>query len=126
MDHAWIASYLGFMCFDPLIEEDTEVALGGGGAPVRPVALFPNRPNPFNPATEIAFSLAEPARIRLNVYDPAGRLVARVADGDYSAGRHALLWDGRDRRGSPSPSGVYFYRLGAGRWTSTRKMVLIR
>ncbi|MBN1825192.1 MAG: hypothetical protein JW958_02925 [Candidatus Eisenbacteria bacterium] len=126
MDHAWIAAYLGFMCLDPLIEEDTEVALAGAGAPAAPVTLLPNRPNPFNPSTEIAFTLREPARVRLGVFDAAGRLVARVADGDYPAGRHAFFWDGRGRGGSPSPSGVYFCRLDAGRWTSTRKMVLLR
>jgi hypothetical protein len=95
------------------------------GTPARPF-LAQNRPNPFNPRTEIAVGLAERSRIRLRVFDAAGRHVRTLVDGDRAAGRHALDWDGRDERGHDVPSGVYLYRLEVAGVLETRRMVLLR
>jgi flagellar hook assembly protein FlgD len=90
------------------------------------VVLEPNAPNPFNPATTIRFRLGEAGEARLTVFDPAGRLVAELFSGPASAGDHTTAWNGLDRSGREVGSGVYFYRLEAGRASWTRSMVLLR
>ncbi|MFH1679553.1 MAG: FlgD immunoglobulin-like domain containing protein [Candidatus Eisenbacteria bacterium] len=96
-----------------------------GGAPLR-VVLEPNAPNPFNPSTTIRYHVDRSGPVRLTVYDPAGRLVARLHDGPSEAGSHSVVWDGRDLRGSEVGSGVYLYRLDAERVSFERKMILVR
>jgi hypothetical protein len=105
--------------------DKTELAPTGTDVPSA-AALDQNYPNPFNPATTIAFSLREPALVSLRIYDAAGRLVRKLADEPLSAGPHKRSWDGLDSRGAPASSGVYLYRLDAGSFSRTRKMVLIR
>jgi hypothetical protein len=83
-------------------------------------------PNPFNPVTVISFDLPARARVRLSVYDVAGREVRVLADEILDAGTKRFVWDGRNARGEEVSSGVYFYRLTAGDRTATKKMVLIR
>jgi hypothetical protein len=92
-----------------------------------PVAfLAQNHPNPFNPATTIVFGLAEPAHVHLRIYDAAGRLVRVLADGHRAAGRYSVTWNGRDGGGRRAASGVYLYKLQAGAFEKTRKMVLLQ
>jgi hypothetical protein len=100
----------------------------GAETPKAPDAsyLAQNYPNPFNPVTRIAFGLAAPASASLRIYDAAGRLVRVVADGSRPAGHFAEVWDGRNMRGEAMASGVYFYRLDAGSFTQTKKMILLR
>jgi hypothetical protein len=100
----------------------------GAEPPKAPAASFlsQNVPNPFNPATRIAFGLGVPANVSLRIYDAAGRLVRTLVEGARPAGRYSELWDGRDARGASVASGVYFCRLDAGRFTQTRKMLLLR
>ncbi|MDD3643767.1 MAG: FlgD immunoglobulin-like domain containing protein, partial [Candidatus Krumholzibacteria bacterium] len=90
------------------------------------VFLAQNWPNPFNPGTTIAFGLKERGHTSLRIYDAAGRLVARLVEETMPAGRHTMVWDGRDRNEAPAASGVYFSRLVAGEFAQTRKMILIR
>jgi hypothetical protein len=95
-------------------------------APEALTALLPNRPNPFNPATEIAFSIGTPGPVRLQIFSTRGQLVRVLVDEAMSAGEHSAVWDGRTLTGRPVASGVYFYRLSTpdGQWT--RKMSLIK
>jgi hypothetical protein len=106
----------------------TGVKDAGIRLPATPV-LQQNYPNPFNPTTTIRFSIEQPDEIRLEIYDLAGRLVRTLIDNENKvAGEHLVLWDGRDDRGKPVGSGVYFYRLfsnGSKRFEKTRKMVLL-
>ena len=88
--------------------------------------LAQNYPNPFNPLTQIVFGLAEPAHVSLRVYNAAGQLVRVLIDEELSAARYEKNWDGRDGAGRPVSSGLYFYRLEAGSFIETRKMVLLR
>jgi hypothetical protein len=88
--------------------------------------LFQNYPNPFNPFTRIRFELREPASVSLRVYDPSGRLIRVVADRPYGAGSFTAVWNGKDQAGHEVSSGVYFYRLNAGGFSRTKKMVLVR
>ena len=89
-------------------------------------ALNQNYPNPFNPATTIAFDLPLSSRVTLEVFDITGRLVRTLVDGQMPAGRHRVIWDGRGEAGQPVASGVYLYRLQAGDFVQTRKMVLMQ
>jgi hypothetical protein len=88
--------------------------------------LLQNHPNPFNPSTTIEYVLPAASWVLITVYDTRGRLVARLADEDQQAGPHAIVWNGLDTSGTPLPSGVYFYRLEAGKLTQTRKMIILR
>ncbi|RMG23121.1 MAG: T9SS C-terminal target domain-containing protein [Methanobacteriota archaeon] len=86
-----------------------------------------NYPNPFNPTTTISFDLPHATRITLHVFDVNGRQVRTLAEGEFAAGSHQMVWDGRDDNGVPVASGVYFYRLTTGSgFVATRKMVLLR
>ncbi len=89
--------------------------------------LEPNRPNPFNPTTSISFVLPGPADASLVIYNTAGRLVRSLVSGEQlTGGTHTYGWDGLDDAGLEAPSGVYFYRLDAGRLSDSKRMLLIR
>ncbi|HSG27911.1 MAG TPA: FlgD immunoglobulin-like domain containing protein, partial [Candidatus Krumholzibacterium sp.] len=90
------------------------------------LALFQNVPNPFNPSTEISYFLPQAESVSLDIFDVAGRRIKTLANGIMREGDHRVEWDGRDNNGSRVASGVYFYRLRAGKDTLTRKMVLLR
>jgi hypothetical protein len=109
-----------------MFEEPKVPTAVGNGAPRAVFALEQNVPNPFNPHTTIRFTLPETGPASLRVYDVTGRLVKTVTAGLLKAGPHALRWDGTDHRGGRVASGVYFYRLTAGAYSATRKMVLLR
>jgi hypothetical protein len=88
--------------------------------------LFQNYPNPFNPVTQIRYALNETCHVRLTVYNVSGRKVAVLVDGVQESGQRTATWNGQDQAGKSVASGVYFYQLIAGRFTGTRKMVLLR
>jgi hypothetical protein len=94
--------------------------------PALELALMQNYPNPFNPTTTIRFDLPTKGRVRLAVYDCAGREIACLLDGEREAGSNEVSWDGRDSRGAAVGTGVYFYRLTAGKRALTKKMMLIK
>jgi len=89
-------------------------------------SLEQNVPNPFNPSTTIKFAIPEKARVSLRIYDVAGRLVRTLVDEDRQADFYKVVWDGTDARGSSVATGVYFYRLEAGKHRATRKMLLLK
>ncbi|GEM_PF-3153912 len=84
-------------------------------------ALEQNYPNPFNPVTEISFSLPVASDVKLDVYNIMGQKVASLAEGQFEAGRHSIKWDA-----STSASGIYFYRIKAGEFVESRKMLLLK
>ena len=88
--------------------------------------LTQNRPNPFNPRTEILFSAPQGGRALLCVYDARGQLVRTLIRGEVAAGEHAAMWDGTAEDGRPLGSGVYFYRLDLNGQVETRKMMLVK
>ena len=92
-------------------------------------SLLPNYPNPFNPETWIPYQLSEAADVKLTIYDLNGRVVRDLDLGHQRAGMYhtrsrAAFWDGRNAQGEPVASGVYFYRLKAGEFAATRKMLI--
>jgi hypothetical protein len=90
------------------------------------LTLFQNHPNPFNPATEIAYCLPEAGRVELTVHAVDGGLVAILVDREEGPGRHTVHWNGRDSRGREIASGVYLCRLRAGKAVLSIKMILAR
>ena len=84
-------------------------------------SLAQNYPNPFNPKTTIAFTLPEAAYVTLDVYNVLGEKVATVLAEDHQPGTVEATWDA-----SEMPSGIYFYRLVAGEYVQSRRMVLMR
>ena len=93
-------------------------------APAR-FALLQNRPNPFSRATNIQFELPRSGMVRMEVYDMQGRLVRRLADGWYEAGKWSVDWDRRDTHGNSVPAAIYLYRMTAGSFREQKKMVLL-
>jgi hypothetical protein len=89
--------------------------------------LSGNYPNPFNPVTEIRFSLANPTSVSLRVFDLRGRMVKELfANEALSAGDHRVTWNGTDNNNQPVGSGIYFYEMRGGKYTSTKKMILLK
>ena len=95
-------------------------------APVNVTALNGNYPNPFNPETTISYDLKDAASVRLKVYNIKGQLVRNLVHAEQAAGCYRIVFDGRDDRGKSLASGIYLYRLTAGRYSSTRKMILMQ
>ena len=89
------------------------------------VVLLPNRPSPFNEATEIEFGLPKAQAVSLKAYGVDGRLVATLADGPYSAGYHKIIWRGTDNQDRHVSPGVYFYRLEADGKALTQKTLVV-
>ena len=89
-------------------------------------ALYDNFPNPFNPTTQIAVDLPEAASTKITVWNIMGQKVATLYSGDLSAGHHVVNFDGRDQNGKQLTSGMYFYRVTAGKYNAIKKMTLLK
>lgn len=83
-------------------------------------------PNPFNPRVEIKLALAHDSHVSVVILDVAGRLVRQLQTSQLSTGSHTMIWDGNDRSGQASPSGVYFYRVVVGNESQIGKLALVR
>lgn len=88
--------------------------------------LAQNYPNPFNPSTTIRYSLAEACNVQLTVFDEIGHRVTTLVDGFQRGGHHPVIWNGRDASDKPVGSGIYFYKIKAGYYQETKKMILVR
>jgi hypothetical protein len=117
-----------------LAEQGGSVILSGGNSLVMTArgviplayALYQNYPNPFNPNTVIRFDLPESGPVQLGIYNLLGQQVRVLVQTVMPEGQHALIWDGRDDAGSVVGTGVYYYRLSAGRFTDLKKMLLVK
>ena len=94
--------------------------------PALPLTLFQNYPNPFNPSTAISYYLPVGAHVTLEIFDVSGGLIKSLVQAWKSKGRHIVQWDGKDESDRPVSSGIYFYRLIAGKETISRKMILLK
>ncbi|RME18843.1 MAG: T9SS C-terminal target domain-containing protein, partial [Candidatus Zixiibacteriota bacterium] len=89
-------------------------------------ALGQNYPNPFNPTTTIEYSIPRRSRVVIDIFNVLGQSVRRLVDEKAEAGTHSVVWDGRTNGGRPVASGVYLYRITAGEFVRTRKMLLLK
>ena len=106
------------------LEEIAELELSDGQP--RNFELERNYPNPFNSGTVIPFGVSSETEVHLQVFDVLGRPVVNLVVGRLQTGRYEANWEGRDARGQPVPSGIYFYRLSSGDRAESRKMALVR
>ncbi len=117
--------YQGFAHGD-LVNQQTAVDDQTDGNLPTDFTLEQNYPNPFNPRTVIRFDLPKRAEVKLTVYNLAGQEVKVIASGEMGPGIFAADWDGTNSSGETVATGVYLYRLDAGSFTQTKKMVLMK
>ena len=99
---------------------------GDQNAPVVATELHGNYPNPFNPETTIRYSVKTPEAVRIEIYNVKGQLVKTLVNEAKAAGNHTVVWNGRDNNNSAVSSGVYFYKMTAGKYSSTKKMIMMK
>jgi hypothetical protein len=95
------------------------------GAPAS-FALRGNYPNPFNPSTTISYDLPVDSRVVIKVYDMLGHEVATLVNAFQGAGHKSVFWDGRNSEGDRVSSGLFVYRMTAGDFSASQKMVLMK
>ncbi len=100
-------------------------SVGDEGAPLA-FGLSPNWPNPFNPSTQIRFTLTQDGPVELSIYDIGGRRIRVLASGNWEAGVHTVTWDGRDGAELTQSSGVYFAVLAGPEGRQSKKMLLLK
>jgi len=86
--------------------------------------LSPNFPNPFNLQTTIAYALPQAAHVRLSIFNATGQLVRRLVEAFQTPGNKTIKWDGKDNNGFDAGSGIYLFKMEAGSYQQTRKMIL--
>lgn len=107
---------------------DTVAVVGLADLPSTPsnFELYGNYPNPFNPSTNVRYSLAEYSNVRITIFDVSGRPINHLRDEEQEAGTYNIRWSGSDDRGLGVPTGVYFARLEAGSFSQTIKMLYLK
>ncbi|KAA3606483.1 MAG: T9SS C-terminal target domain-containing protein [Calditrichaeota bacterium] len=101
-----------------LTEENTQTKLD--------YVLAQNFPNPFNPSTTINFQIKKDQRVKLQVYNLNGQLVKELLNDKKNKGSYSVKWNGTDSFGNQVSSGTYFYKILAGTFTQTNKMILLK
>ena len=89
-------------------------------------ALDQNYPNPFNPTTQIRYALPQQSHVTLTIYNMLGQEVARIVDAFQREGFYEVQWNGRNSNGVQVSTGIYLYRITAGSFVQTRKMILLK
>ncbi|HUU29014.1 MAG TPA: serine hydrolase [archaeon] len=130
-DIAYLEQMMARMNLTPEQEAEFRLVLYGEAGAARLPKVFSlaqNSPNPFNPATTISYSVPEGNQeyVTLKVYDLRGRLVRTLVQDAREAGNYTVFWDGTDETGRRISSGVYLYRMKAGEFVQTRKMVILK
>jgi len=95
-------------------------------APMLQTELKGNYPNPFNPTTTIRYSVKEAGPVEIEIYNVKGQLVKHLMQEDKAAGEHTVIWNGNDENNQAVSTGVYFYKMNAGKYSSTRKMIMMK
>ncbi|MBN2416318.1 T9SS type A sorting domain-containing protein [bacterium] len=108
--------------FDLMMPTDVDDA---GSQPLT-FQLNQNYPNPFNPETRISYTIPRDVTVTLSVYNLLGQKIATLVDGRMTAGSHVVTWNGKDQFGRQVGTGVYIYRIDAGTFNATNKMLLMK
>lgn len=125
-----IENELGEQTIVPVVLTVTETGVNGNLPTV--TELIGNYPNPFNPITNIKFSLKAESKVSLMIYNIRGQRVKTLIEDDILAGYHSVIWNGTDESGKNVSSGVYFSRFDnaekneGGRYTSVKKIILLK
>ncbi|MCF7794624.1 MAG: carboxypeptidase regulatory-like domain-containing protein [Candidatus Cloacimonetes bacterium] len=111
----------------PSNEVIVEVVNAGNNLVNYEAELLGNYPNPFNPQTEISFAVSEPGTVRIDIFNIKGEKIKTIMNTTNTAGQNSVTWLGVDDDGNSVSSGIYFYKMKAGgRYTSTRKMIMLK
>lgn len=111
------------------IDIPLEISVAGAeNAQQTPVSfsLSQNYPNPFNPVTTIEYQLPEKTQVNIVIYNVLGEQVAELMNGIQQRGHHSVTWDGLFAGNKPAPSGLYIYRMKAGDYVETKRMILLK
>ena len=88
--------------------------------------LLQNYPNPFNPITTVRYELPEDSFVDVTVYDMLGNVVNNLINTNQSSGYKSIQWDATNNQGEPVSAGVYLYKIQAGDFIDTKKMILLK
>lgn len=107
------------------------VTVGGGSGPETPeipvfTALLNAYPNPFNPSTNLRYSMKDAGSVQIDIYNTKGQLVRRMNANHATPGYYSMTWDGRDDSGRTVGSGVYMYQMTSGQYKAAKKMILAK
>ncbi|MGB5288813.1 MAG: T9SS type A sorting domain-containing protein, partial [Ignavibacteriaceae bacterium] len=106
--------WAAFGCSGPVSVEDVSVVPDN-------YSISQNYPNPFNPSTTIKYSIPQASFVKIKVYNTLGQVIAELVNQEIQIGNHEVSFDARNLT-----SGIYFYRIEAGNFVETRKMILIK
>jgi hypothetical protein len=110
---------------DPYWDDDAEW-MGLTQDVPQATTLLGNYPNPFNPSSNIQYALSEDAYVTLKIYNMLGQVVATLVDEPQTAGYKSIVWNGKNESGAGVSSGIYIYRMTAGNFVQTKRMLLIK
>ena len=119
-------TYVPYGIFTGTMGVITAVEEAGSAGTPDSYSLSDAYPNPFNPETTIEFAVPADGRVRIEVYNVTGQVVASLVDEELSAGSYKMTWAGLTGEGEKVSAGVYFYRMQAGEFTGTRSMTLLK
>ena len=88
--------------------------------------LYPNYPNPFNPVTTIRYDLSNESFVDITIYDMLGNVVNNLVNANESPGYKSIQWNATNNQGEPVSAGVYLYKIQAGDFVDTKKMILLK
>ena len=88
--------------------------------------LAQNYPNPFNPVTTLRYDLPENGLVYITIYDMLGNIVNNLVNTNQSSGYKSIQWDATNNQGEPVSAGVYLYKIQAGDFVDTKKMILLK
>jgi len=133
-DYAGQDIYVAIQCLsdDAFIFFVDDVSITGSVSiddPVVPVyttELKGNYPNPFNPTTTIRYSVRDNSPVTIDVFNVKGQRVSRLVNETKEAGEHTAVWNGKDDNGRAVSSGIYYFKMNAGKYSSTKKMIMMK
>jgi flagellar hook assembly protein FlgD len=96
--------------------------------PVIPLvtALLDAYPNPFNPSTNLHYVVKDGGVVTMDIYNVRGQLIKSFNANHAKAGDYRFVWDGKDMNGREVSSGVYFYRMNSGKYSASKKMIMMK
>jgi hypothetical protein len=112
--------YVLIQCPDDVTDREENIS-----AIPKTYELSQNYPNPFNPVTEISFALPQESEVNLTIYNIKGQIVNKLVNERLKPGRYKVRWEGTDSAGNRVASGIYFYRINAGKYSETKKMIMV-
>lgn len=112
--------------FDGKVDQMHNIEIGRLDPVPENYGLAQNMPNPFNPATTISYEVPEAGAVKLVVYNLLGQQVRTLVNDNIEAGYHTIAWDGADEFGRQVASGIYIYRMKAGDFNATRRMMFLK